>query len=166
MYDAHARFVYHPPSVHACPCRLRLVPVDFYHSSWRCCSNAAAAPPLVVSLSYDAVVRTLLELHYYVNTSKNHYHPKQFFTTSKLALYHLCSSWFDGLWELCRQCSWLESVRFLGIIKCTVAIIIRAYTSSNQHSTDTPSILDAPSILGVLSNFHTPSTPSIRVLVA
>ena len=36
MYDAYARFVYHPPSV------------------------------LLVLLSYDAVVGTLLELHYQV----------------------------------------------------------------------------------------------------
>ena len=136
MYDAYARFVYHPPSV------------------------------LVVSLSYDAVVGTLLELHYYFNISKNHDDPKQFFTTSKLALYHLCSSWFDGFWGLYRQCSRLESVRFLGIIKCTVAIIIRAYTSSNQHSTDAPSILDSPSVLVVSSSFRTPSTPSFGVLVA
>ena len=69
----------------------------------------------------------------------------QLFTTSKLALYHLCSSRFDGLWALYRHCSLLESVRFLRVI------------------------LDIPSILGVLrvsSNFRTSSTPSIRVLVA
>ena len=45
---------------------------------------AAAAPPSVVSPSYDAVVGTLLELHYYFNISKNHDDPKQPFTTSKL----------------------------------------------------------------------------------
>ena len=51
----------------------------------------------------------------------------QFFTTSKLALYHLSSSRFDGFFcGFYRHCSRLESVRFLG----------------------------------------TPSTPSIRVLVA
>ena len=110
MYDAYVRYVYHSPSV------------------------------LVDSLSYDAVVGTLLEFHYYFNISKNHDDP--LFTTSKLALYRLCSSWFDGFWGLYRRSSRLESVRFLGIIKRAVAIIIRAYTSSNQHSTDSPSILE------------------------
>ena len=50
---------------------------------------AAAAPPSVVSPLYDAVVGTLLELHYYFNSSKNHDDPKQLFTTSKLVTYHL-----------------------------------------------------------------------------
>ena len=71
MYDAYARFACHLPSV------------------------------LVAPLACDAVVGTLLELHYYFNISKNHDDP--LFTTSKLALYHLCSSWFGGVWGLYRQ---------------------------------------------------------------
>ena len=66
MYDAYAPFVYHPPSV------------------------------LVVSLSYDDLFGTLLELHYCFNISKTNDDP--LFTTSKLALYHVCSSWFDSVW--------------------------------------------------------------------
>ena len=57
---------------------------------------AAAASPSVVSRSYDAVVGTLLELHSCFHISKNHDNPKQLFSTSKLALYHLCSRQFDG----------------------------------------------------------------------
>ena len=109
---------------------------------------------LLLLLSHDAVIGTLLELHHYFSISKNRDDPKQLFTTSKLALYHLCSSWFGGFWGLYRQCLRLESVRFLGIIKYTVAIIIRAYTSSNQHSTHAPSILDTPIILGVYSEYR------------
>ena len=47
----------------------------------------------------------------------------QLFTTSKLALYHLCNSRFDGFWGLYRHCSQLESVRFLGIILDTPSIL-------------------------------------------
>ena len=53
---------------------------------------AAAAAPFIVSLSYDAVVGTLLKLHSYFNISMNHNDPKQLFTTSKIALNHLCRS--------------------------------------------------------------------------
>ena len=98
---------------------------------------------LVASPSYDAVAGTLLEVHYYFNISKNEDDP--LFTALKFALHHLCSSWFDGFSGLYRECSRLESVRLLGIIKCSVAIIIRADTSSNQHSTVAPSILDTAS---------------------
>ena len=93
MYDGYARLIYHYSSVNVCSCRLRLIPVDYYHSARRC---AAAAPLYVGPLSNDAVVGTLLELLWCLNISKDHDDPKQLFTTSKLALYHLCSSWFDG----------------------------------------------------------------------
>ena len=83
---------------------------------------APVAPPPVVLPSYHAVVGTLLELHYYFNVSKNHDDPKQLLTTSKPALYHLCSSRFDGFWGLYRHCSRLESVRFLGSILDTPSI--------------------------------------------
>ena len=48
--------------------------------------DAAAAPPSVVLPWYDAVVGTLLELHYYFNISKNHDDLKQLLTASKFAL--------------------------------------------------------------------------------
>ena len=88
---------------------------------------AAAHPPSVVLPLYDVVVGALIELHYYFNISKNQNDQKQlfYFTTSKLVLYHLCSSRFDCFRGLYRHVSWFESVRFLGIIPDTPFILIR-----------------------------------------
>ena len=82
---------------------------------------------------------TLLELHSYFNISKNHDDPNQRFTTSKLALYHLCSSLFDGFWGLYRHCSRLKSVRFLGILLDTPSILNLGW--SRRGSSSPPSLV-------------------------
>ena len=134
MYDAYTRFVYNPPSVDVCSCRLCLVPVHFYHSARRCCCSSF----FCFQPSYAAVVGTLLELHYYFNILKNNDDPKLLVTASKLALYHLCSSRSDGFWGLYRHCSRLESVRFLGIVLDTPGILSPGWLRKGNSSPPSP----------------------------
>ena len=49
MYNAYARFVHHPPSVHVCSCRLRLIPSIF--TTRLDAAAAAYGPPRMTKLS-------------------------------------------------------------------------------------------------------------------